>query len=167
MRDKNYWRGTCGTLSEKTVVSVHLAAVCDFIVLRDQFVTSLVFGGNVAEALPAALQHDSRTERAGRVKRASRESHEGGCHTVVTPPPLALKKATNTRTVFVVVTRLKFYEGDDRYFATTNDAGVSRTVIAGTAKYDGSAYFSHGRLASQDSCLQNVIVQISEQHRGV
>ena len=41
-----------------------------------------------------------------------------------------------------VVTWFKFYEGD----ATTNDAGVFRTVTAGTAKYSGSAYFSHGRM---------------------
>ena len=34
-----------------------------------------------------------------------------------------------------VVTRLKFYEGDDMYFATTNDAGVFGTAIAGTTTH--------------------------------
>ena len=45
-----------------------------------------------------------------------------------------------------VVTGFKFCEGDDRYFATTNDAGVFRKVIVGTEKYRGSAVFSHGRI---------------------
>ena len=36
-----------------------------------------------------------------------------------------------------VVTRLKFHEGDDMYFATTNDAGVIRTAIAGTTTHSG------------------------------
>ena len=41
--------------------------------------------GNVAKALPTALQYDSRNRRLEEVKRAQHESHEGGCHTVVTP----------------------------------------------------------------------------------
>ena len=56
--------------------------------------------------------------------------------------------------------RLKFYEGDDRYFAATNAAGCFRTVIAGTAK-DRQCV-----LLSPKSYLQRVIVQISEEHRG-
>ena len=45
-----------------------------------------------------------------------------------------------------VVTWFKFYEGDDRYFATTNDAGVFRTLIVCTLKCSGCVYLSHGRV---------------------
>lgn len=99
-------------------------------------------------------------------------SHTNLKGAVVTPPPLALKRAnlSNTHIVFVetgwfrlevldirgtpvvipnnwnVVTRLELCEGDDRCFAATDDAGVFHTVVAGTAKQSGSVYFSKGRI---------------------
>ena len=43
---------------------------------------------------------------------------------------------------------------------------VCSTVMAGTAKYSGSSYFSHGRIGLPRFLPGEVIVKISQQHRG-